>query len=104
YGGKGRSEEDHLHRERARDDVDQHDATERIDVERVHAHEPGKPRVEEAVLGIEEEDPAERYREGWEEEGGPEGKLEPVTAGQVRTGEEPGEEHGQGQREELAHE
>src|SRR5262249_2898362 len=96
YGGKGRSEEDHLHGERARDDVDPHDAPERIDVERVHAHEASQPGVEEAVLGIEEKDPAECHREGREEEGGPEGKLEPVTAGQVRTGEEPGEEHGQG--------
>src|SRR5262249_37486505 len=40
---------------------------------------------------------------GWQEEGGPKGELEPVTAGQVRTGEDPGEEHGQGQREELTH-
>src|SRR5262249_2628456 len=64
----------------------------------------GEPSVEEAVLGIEEEDPAQRHREGREEKGGPEGELEPVTPGQIGAREEPGEEDGQGEGEELTHE
>src|SRR5262249_42750384 len=79
-------------------------APERVDVERVRAHEAAEPGVEEAVLGIEEKDPAQRHREGREEEGGPEGELEPMAPGQVGAREEPGEEDGQGQREELTDE
>ena len=57
--------------------------------------------VDQAVLGIEEEDPAQGHGEARQEEGRPERELDPAPAGQVRPREQPGDEHGERQRQEL---
>ena len=101
--GEGRREEDHFHRQGAGDDVDPDDAPERVDIERPLADE-GQRRergIDQAVLGIEEEDPAQGHREARQEEGRPERELDPAPAGQVRPREQPRDEHGERQGQDL---